>query len=66
MHLPALKKMVLILLHALGTELAASLNATTKKSYMTPSVGNVTLIVVSVVVPPLCVTPLPVFAKNTS
>ena len=51
--------MVTLLLLALGSALVVSLNATTKKSYTAHIVGNVTLIVVSVVVPPLCVTLLP-------
>ena len=51
---------MLILLHALGSALSTSLNATTKKSvYMAPDVGIVTLILVLVVVPPLFVVLLP-------
>ena len=51
--------MVLLLLCALGNALAASLYATTNKSYVTSSKGSATVMVVSVVVPPLCVLSMP-------
>ena len=58
--------MVLKLLCALGSVLLASLNATTKKSYMTFCEGNLTLIVVLVVFPQLMLMLLPDSAQNTS
>ena len=50
---------MLLLLRALGNELALLLNATTNISYVALMVGNVKVVVVSVVAPSLCVTLLP-------